>query len=360
MSPFASRDKPEASGRVTRWPGNPIITPFDVAPSRPDMEIVGTFNAGVARRGDEVLLLLRVAERPINPDSSAVIAPVFDPKRGTVEHVTFRKSDGGIDVSDSRVIVTPSGTWLTSLSHLRLARSRDRTAFTVDPSPTLFPANEYEAFGIEDCRITEVAGEYLITYSAVSAVGITAHLATTRDFATFERRGNVFHPDNKDVAIFPERVGDRYFALHRPASAFGRCADVWIAQSPDLVCWGAHRHLFSRRADYWDEAKVGGGCVPFLTDEGWIALYHGVGLNDVYSVGAVLLDAREPWKLLARSKEPVMTPEADYETQGFWGSVVFPCGCLVDGRTVTLYYGAADRVTCMAELSLDGIFDTLA
>lgn len=69
-------------------------------------------------------------------------------------------------------MVTLEGTvYLTSISHLRVARSRDGIHFQIDPKPFLFPARADEAFGIEDARITFLEGTYWITYTAVSAHG---------------------------------------------------------------------------------------------------------------------------------------------------------------------------------------------
>jgi predicted GH43/DUF377 family glycosyl hydrolase len=344
---------------IVRCQNNPIISPEQLKPSRADYEVICAFNAGVARYGDEIILLLRVAERPINTDPSTYLAPVYDPITRELISVPFGTNDPAVDLSDSRLIITPRGTWLTSISHLRVARSSDRVTFVVEQQPALFPANQYESFGIEDCRITQIDAIYYVSYTAVSPLGVTTFLARTRDFHCFERLGNIFHPDNKDVAIFPERIGGKYYALHRPATAFGKRADMWIAESPDLLCWGNHRHLLSARAGYWDDLKLGASCVPFRADLGWIELYHGVGKDNLYSVGAVLLDLEQPWRVLKRSRRPVLSPEAAYENAGFWGRVIFPCGCLYERGTVTLYYGAADRCTCMAELSLDDILETL-
>ena len=49
--------------------------------------------------------------------------------------------------------------------------------------------------------------------------------------------------------------------------------------------------------DRWDEVKIGAGAVPVKIEQGWLEIYHGVDLSNVYSLGAVLLDGREPWKV---------------------------------------------------------------
>jgi predicted GH43/DUF377 family glycosyl hydrolase len=135
------------------------------------------------------------------------------------------------------VIRTPRGTFLTSMSHLRVARSADEVYFEIEEKPALFPANEYETFGIEDPRISLIGDTYYINYSAISNIGITTCLASTKDFKSFQRLGVILAPDNKDVEIFPAKIDGKYYALHCPSiSHFGN-PDIWIAESPDLrIC----------------------------------------------------------------------------------------------------------------------------
>ena len=332
-----------------------------VAPSEPNLEVVGAFNAGVARYEDEVLLLLRVAEAP-PPVSGKVSAPIYDIDTHQLEIRTWPRSS--VDASDPRVIISEGRTWLTSISHLRIARSIDGIHFKVDDVPALTPETAYETFGIEDPRITPIDDTYWINYSAVSPRGVSTALASTKDFRRFERHGIIFPPSNKNVAIFPEKIGGRYHALHRPnLEGFERPA-IWSATSRDLRSWGDHRFVAAARDDSWDNEKIGGGAPPFRvrTDDhdGWLAIYHGVtGSPYAYSLGALLLDADDPSRVIARSREPILEPEAPYERDGFFNGVVFTCGLLVDGDRVRIYYGAADGVTAVADLSLDEILTGL-
>jgi predicted GH43/DUF377 family glycosyl hydrolase len=226
-------------------------------------------------------------------------------------------------------------------------------------------ATPYETFGLEDPRITEIDGTYWINYSAVSPRGISTALASTQDFRTFTRHGVIFSPNNRNVTIFPEKIGGRYAALHRPmASEPGENA-IWSAFSDDLIDWGSHRYVAGARAGSWDDMKIGGGAVPFRvrsnSHEGWLAIYHGVTLSpQTYSLGALLLDADDPSKVLGRSKDPILKPEAEYERHGFLDGVVFTCGLLVDEDRVRIYYGAADGVTAVADLSVENILAGLS
>ncbi len=344
---------------VFRSQYNPIIEPKDIRPSSEGFEVIGVFNAGVARFKDEVILLLRVAERPISDNPDVISTAIFDIDSSKLITKQFSKNDPENDLSDSRLIIRPEQTYLTSISHLRLARSSDGINFEIEDTPVIFPANCYETFGIEDPRISFIEGTYYITYVAVCPFGVTTCLASTKDFSSFERHGIIFCPENKDVVIFPEKVGNKYYALHRPDSPLFGKRDMWIAQSPDLLCWGNHRYLMGPCAGCWDEIKIGAGAVPFKIDRGWLEIYHGIARNNRYCLGAVLLDKDKPWKVIARSSEPVLGPQADYEVEGFLGNVVFSCGLLFEEDKLKIYYGVADTAVCYAEVNLVDILDSL-
>ncbi|WP_127492841.1 BtaManbiosPhlase [Paenibacillus glycanilyticus] len=348
---------------IYRYEQNPLVTPADVKPHRPDFEVIGAFNAGIAEYNGEVIMLLRVAERPISPDPDVVLAPVYNVERGELDLFPVRLDDEDYDFSDPRVIVrkehAPSFEYLTSLSYLRIARSKDGRHFTIDDKPFVYPSQSLETFGIEDPRITQIGDTYYIYFSAVSPVGIGESLVSTKDFESVTHHGMIFGPDNKDVLIFPERVNGKYYALHRPTTKSCGRPEMWIAESDNLLYWGNHRHLIGLRDGMWDSGRLGGGAVPIKTDKGWLELYHGATKDNRYCMGAVLLDLNDPSKVIARSGSPIMEPEADYEQNGFFGGVVFSCGALVDGDRIRMYYGAADTSMACAELSLSEILDSL-
>jgi len=350
--------------RVTRYDNNPIITPADVAPYHEGFEVIGAFNAGVATYNGETLLLLRVAERPISDHPDIVKAPVYNPDAGALDIVELRRDDDRYDFSDPRVIrdvrQSVGFAYLTSLSYIRIARSADGRRFTIDDEPFVYPSNRLETFGIEDPRVTQIGDTYYIYFSAVSPVGIGESMVSTKDFKTYEHHGMIFGPDNKDVLIFPERINGKYYALHRPTTKSTGQPEMWIAESDNLLYWGNHKHLLGLRPGLWDGGRIGGGAVPFRTERGWLELYHGATPDHRYCMGAALLDADDPTKVIARSAGPILEPEAEYEKNGFFGGVVFSCGVVVEGDVVRMYYGAADTSMACAELSLREILDGLA
>ncbi len=109
----------------------------------------------------------------------------------------------------------------------------------------------------------------------------------------------------------------------------------------------------------WDSARVGAGAAPIKTPGGWLEIYHGANEKERYCLGALLLDLQEPRKVIARSKAPIMEPSAPYEQTGFFGNVIFTNGHLVDGDSLTIYYGASDSVICGVQFSIAEILKSL-
>ena len=330
-----------------------------VRPSRGDFEVIGTFNAGVTRFDDKVLLLLRVAERPVSPHPDIQMAAVYDPLAQEIVIKEFSKDDPDMDFSDPRMTITPEGKFLTSLSHLRVATSSDGAHFDIAKAPAIFPENKYETFGLEDPRVTKIEDTWYITYVAVSPLGVTTCMASTTDFKSFERHGVIFCPDNKDVVLFPEKIRGSYHALHRPVTSLFGKYEMWTAQSPDLECWGDHHYLMGAQSGLWDCWRIGASAVPFMTDAGWLEVYHGVDEAGRYCLGAVLLDAGEPWNVLARSRKPILEPQAQYELKGFFGNVVFSCGLLAEDEVLKIYYGVSDTSIAYCQLPIQDVLDNL-
>jgi beta-1,4-mannooligosaccharide/beta-1,4-mannosyl-N-acetylglucosamine phosphorylase len=184
--------------------------------------------------------------------------------------------------------------------------------------------------------------------------GPTIGIGFTHDFETFGQLDNAFLPFNRNGVLFPRRIGERYAMLSRPSdSGHTPFGDVFYSESPDLVHWGRHRHVMAPEPRSWQSTKVGAGPTPIETSGGWLLLYHGVltSCNGfVYSMGAALLDLEEPWKVIARGRDYLLSPQVPYEQVGDVPNVVFPCAALVDEPTdrLTIYYGAADTVVCLA------------
>lgn len=343
---------------ATRFDTNPLLRPSDLRPWYEGMEIACLLNPGVFRMNGRIWLLLRVAERPLlHPDKVRI--PVYDPD-GQVKVLEFDSSDPDLDTSDPRVIKYRGRQYLTTLSYLRLVSSEDGIHFNEDPLyPPVVGQGELEAFGIEDCRVACFDDGYYLTYTMVSPFAVGVGLRVTCDFRRFETKGMIFPPHNKDCALFEERIGGRYYALHRPSSPELGGNYIWLAESPDRLHWGNHKCIAVNRPGNWDSVRIGAGASPIKTPEGWLVIYHGADESNRYCLGAMLLDLEDPSLVLARVVEPIMEPIACYEKQGFFGNVVFTNGHIVDGDRLIIYYGASDEVICGASFSISEILAIL-
>jgi len=391
-----SAQRTGATALGKRVGNGPLLAPRDVAPLQAGFEVQAVLNPAAARIGDEIVLLLRVAERArsdIDPPADAQTLDLSGPhprivplprgyRKEDVVPIAIRDPGGesfgylplylpkdlpGLDVSDPRSVqfthpqLEKTVRFPAQVSHLRCARSTDGIHFTVDPEAAIVASTDLEEYGCEDPRATCIDGVWHITYTAVSRVGITPSLALTTDFIHFEKHGALLPPDQKDIAFFPEKRDGRYMALTRPMpSSFGHVLGIWIAMPDPKLPWGAHRPLVLPREGKWDERQTGAGTVPFAVPSGWLEIYHGADANLRYALGAVLLDRDDPTRVLGRSDDPILMPSAPYERAGLMANVVFTCGHVPfdDGRRIRVYYGAGDAVVAAADFDVREILDS--
>lgn len=300
--------------KLVKSPKNPIITPrHDV-----DWEVNGTFNPGATSWNGLTHLLYRAVDR------------------NGISRLGYAQTSNGVDIT------------------LRKC------------NPVLEPSHPWEEFGCEDPRITKFDGRFYVTYTAYSRTGPRMALAATSDFVNFEKLGLVGpHRDDKDFVIFPETIGGKIAILHRLESGVQIAFfDSVNSLTQSEAFWNYYMKRFEEyevlRSKYpWEERKVGVGPPPIRTDLGWLMLYHGVSSEKVYRAGAVLLDLDEPQKVVARTSDPILEPEADFERTGVVPDVVFPEGAIIRGNELTVYYGGGDTVCCVARAPLDEFLDEL-
>ena len=254
---------------------------------------------------------------------------------------------------------------LSGSSCLWLARSDDGIHFKPDPEPAMVPSTKepfytVEHFSLEDPRITPIGDTYYITYAGFSQYDCATVLARTDDFEKFERIAVITVPDNKNVVLFPEKINGRYARLERPMTRTSQQGSIWLSFSHDLVYWGEPHFVMAPRPRKWDGSKIGPGTPPIKTEEGWLEIYHGVrptAAGALYRLGAVLLDLHEPWRIIGRAEEAILSPLMGEDFEGNVGNVVFTCGALLIDEKVQVYYGAADHVMCLATASVHDIVD---
>ncbi len=276
--------------------------------------------------------------------------------------------NAGATIFNEKVLLLVRVEDMKGFSHLCKATSADGfTNWEIDKAPTMVPdtANFQEEFyGIEDPRIVRLdnSDTYGVAYTSYSQTGALVSLATTTDFKTFERHGIMMHPEDKDASLFPRKFNGHWALLHRPTpkDKLNR-ANIWVSYSSDLMHWGESSVLIeAREGGWWDAHKIGIGPQPIETSEGWLIIYHGVrttGSGSLYRVGLALLDLDDPAKVIKRCDNWVFGPEETYERVGDVPGVTFPCGAVVKGDQLIMYYGAADSSVAIATASVQEILN---
>ncbi|HEY3284480.1 MAG TPA: glycosidase [Armatimonadota bacterium] len=277
--------------------------------------------------------------------------------------------------------------------HFGLATSKDGIHFErASDQPILSPSVDgFDAGCVEDARIVKVEGWYVITYASrpfppgqywktgpyvppnfprwfpwgIRENATSTGLLLTQDFKTYIRAGRLTDPttDDRDVILFPEKIGGRFAMMHRPMTWVGgsygtEFPAMWISFGDDLLSWGDSKLL--AKAEYpWENQKIGGNTPPLKTDQGWLTLYHAVGEDRHYRLGAMLLDLRNPSRVTHRTRDWILQPEEWYELEGYYAGVVFPCGSVILKDTLHVYYGGADKYVGLATCPMAELMDSL-
>jgi len=192
-------------------------------------------------------------------------------------------------------------------------------------------------------------------------------IAVSDDGETFTQLCYTTPPeiDDRDNALFPEKIGDKFAILRRPMQYVGEeygtdIPGIWISYSDDLSEWSKPELVAVAEEPEWEGLKIGAAATPLKTSEGWLVLYHGVDENSVYRVGALLLDLQDPRKVIARTKRPIMEPTFHYERFGLViNNTIFPTANLIHGDDIYIYYGCCDTSISLATVPLAEMLDHL-
>jgi len=270
-------------------------------------------------------------------------------KNGEITHILYRAVDE------------------RNISSIGYATTMDgETILDRSIEPVLLPAGPWEELGCEDPRITAFDGTYYVFYTAYSRRGPRIALASTTDFKDFKRYGLIGPDhDDKDSALFPELVGGKVTIVHRIAPnielAFLDSIEQMETSNPYWKDYFKHieADTIMRPQWKWEKKKVGIGPPPIRTDAGWVVIYHGVDSHNAYHAGAALLDLEDPRRVIARTPEPILDPEEDFERIGVVPNVVFPEGAVVIRDELKVFYGGADKVCCLASVPMKLLIETL-
>jgi predicted GH43/DUF377 family glycosyl hydrolase len=280
---------------------------------------------------------------------------------GHVSSLTFRAgtvaADGSIAIdSTARLASSPR------LGHSMPGPIGDEVELVFRPDQdiserVIFPVTDSQSHGIEDARFVQFTDggrkTYYATYTAYKGTAIRSELIETSDFLTFRMsplQGAAAR--NKGMALFPRRIDGKYAMIARQDNE-----NLYLVYSDDLYTWEGGLAILKPQFP-WEFVQIGNCGSPIELDEGWLLLTHGVGPVRKYSIGAALLDKRDPSKVLARSSEPLLRPGPS-EREGYVPNVVYTCGAIKHNDQIILPYAVSDTYSNFATVNISALMKAM-
>ncbi len=280
---------------------------------------------------------------------------------GHVSSLTFRAgtvaADGSIAIdSTARLASSPR------LGHSMPGPIGDEVEIVFRPDQdiserVIFPVTDSQSHGIEDARFVQFTDggrkTYYATYTAYKGTAIRSELIETNDFLTFRMsplQGAAAR--NKGMALFPRRIDGKYAMIARQDNE-----NLYLVYSDDLYTWEGGLAILKPQFP-WEFVQIGNCGSPIELDEGWLLLTHGVGPVRKYSIGAALLDKRDPSKVLARSSEPLLRPGPS-EREGYVPNVVYTCGAIKHNDQIILPYAVSDTYSNFATVNISALMKAM-
>ncbi|PHR20457.1 MAG: glycosidase [Sphingopyxis sp.] len=276
---------------------------------------------------------------------------------GHISSVAFRE---GIVTADREIRLLPLPPFATAANQVDMGSDLDDPDASIavhrNPDSTIsgtviFPVTDAQANGIEDLRLTKFIHddgrqEYIGTYTAYSGQTIRSELLRTENFTRFDlmpMRGDA--ASNKGMGLFPRTIDGKYQMIGRQDGK-----NLYLLQSDDLECWNGGALLLEPHYP-WEFVQIGNCGPPIEIDEGWLLLTHGVGAMRKYSIGAILLDRKNPMKVIGRTARPILSAAED-DREGYVPNVVYTCGAVRNGDQIFIPYGVADSSVAFGFISI--------
>lgn len=269
------------------------------------------------------------------------------------------------------------GHWL-SISSIGYSSSSDGVHFKRHQQ-CILPTEPWERYGCEDPRIVKVGSEIFLFYTALSqypfcAEGIRVAVAVGKNVDKLTEKHPVTPFNAKAMTLFPDKIDGKYWGIlsantDKPPVkvaliSFKKKEDIWNSALWEEWYKNINAHTLNIQRNEKDHIEV--GAQPIRTQKGWVVLYSYIQNyktdRPTFSVEALLLDLKDPTKIIGKTEAPLLVPEEEYEIYGKVPNIVFPSGAFVKNGKIHLYYGAADTTVCLAtgdlkkltlELSID-------
>lgn len=328
-----------------------------------------------------MFIIRRLEKNPILSPTTADVwrsYAVFNPSPARVGKgidLVFRA------VAEPRPLAPGMGTGFGSggnffLSTIARATSHDGLSFS-DVTEFITPQEPWERYGCEDPRVTYFNGTYYIFYTALShfpfsADGIKVAVALSKDLKMIDERHLVTPFNAKAMTLFPEKIGGKITAVltvhtDSPPSKtaliqFDSIEQMWSEEY--WRQWYEHSNEWTFNLKRAGDERVEIGSAPLKTPAGWLIFYSHIrhyysDSQKIFGIEAVLLDLKNPRKIVGRTRGPLLVPEETYERYGTVPGVVFPSGSIIVDDQVRIYYGGADTVCAAVQVSLNDLLATM-
>jgi predicted GH43/DUF377 family glycosyl hydrolase len=221
-------------------------------------------------------------------------------------------------------------------------------------------------FGVEDPRMTIIENSIYILFTILyrnSLPRIGFMSISKKDFC--DKRWNwsqfkIISPPNethKNWALFPEKINGKYAILNSisPKISIEYLDNLNFEENKYIKSFYGKTDI----KDGWEKNIRGIGPSPIKTKYGWLVIYHASSEKYGYAIGAMILDYKNPEKIIARSKNPIIEPVEWYEVHGYNDNIIYSCGAVVLNDDLLIYYGAADRVSCVAKINLNDLLENI-
>ncbi len=301
--------------------------------------------------------------------------------KGSVLNPTVWFEDGIFKMAyraTNDVYMNEAGRYMSSIGY---AESKDGIHFKAFSKPLISPDKEFEMkLGCEDPRITKINGKYFLYYAAVGegvpgihyGLNVRIALATSLDLKIWNKHG-IVGPKNsisKAAFLFPEKIKGKYvmfYTLNADSSnssimctEFDSLDEVIKPPATSMVENGDLENYEKNVVFRPSKNSFRGpeaGAVPVKTDNGWLMIYcpENATKGPLWTIGAALLDLKNPRKILAQTVEPILTPETESELKGVVNNVTFPEGAVVVGNDLFVYYGSGDQGICLATCNINDL-----
>jgi predicted GH43/DUF377 family glycosyl hydrolase len=233
--------------------------------------------------------------------------------------------------------------------------------------------------GCEDPRAVLIDGNIYITFNifnilngwkwdsvSVAVISITEENLLKRkwiwdNFSYLSHLGD----RQKNWVLFPEKINGKFVIFNNldkgdPNSVFITYVNKLDTSETPTIKDAPDPQVLPDHIVAWHKRTRSAACPPIKTKDGWLLLYHAMDKDNDnrYKLGAMLLDLKDPSKVIYRAQHPILEPEEWYENDWKPG-IIYANGAVVKDKKLYVYYGGGDKYIGVASIKLDDLIKSI-